>query len=75
MSYLSTGVVGTSRKENEARVPIHPRHLKRIPDELRGSLTFERGYGERFGVPDGEITGLGFSLAGRRRIDGDNRQS
>lgn len=68
MSYLETGVLGTSRKENESRVAIHPRHLERIRGEQRGALTFEVGYGERFGVSDGELAGLGFELAGRGEI-------
>ena len=50
MSYLKTGVVGTSRKGSEARVAIHPRHLDRIDQRLRSSLVFERGYGTRFGT-------------------------
>ena len=39
------GVIGTSRKEDERRVPIHPEHLKRLPDNIRKHLIFEEGYG------------------------------
>lgn len=46
------GVLGTSRKENEYRVPIHPAHFDRIPGGVARRLVFERGYGERFEVPD-----------------------
>ena len=35
-----------------SRLPIHPRHLDRIPPELYPALRFERGYGRRFGVGD-----------------------
>lgn len=70
MSLLRTGVIGTSRKENESRVAIHPRHLERIDADLRGSLVFEFGYGERFSVSDDDLTGLGFALAGRGEILG-----
>ena len=68
MSHLRTGIVGTSRKENEARVPIHPRHLDRIDRRLRASLVFERGYGGRYGVADEEIVALGFALAERAEV-------
>jgi alanine dehydrogenase len=68
VSLLQTGVVGTSRKENESRVAIHPRHLERIDEDLRPSLVFETGYGERFGLSDGELQGLGPALAGRDEI-------
>jgi alanine dehydrogenase len=68
VSYLETGVVGTSRKENESRVAIHPRHLERIGAGMRGSLIFERGYGERFGVSDDRLRGLGFGIAERAEI-------
>ena len=49
---LTIGVIGESLKENEKRVPIHPEHLKRIPERLRKQITFEKGYGLRFGIGD-----------------------
>jgi alanine dehydrogenase len=49
------GVIGTSLKEHEHRVAIHPSHLAQIPEPLRRQLAFETGYGERFGVTDGEL--------------------
>jgi len=55
MDQLSLGVLGTSRKENEHRLPIHPRHLDRIDDDLRARITLERGYGADFGVSDDEL--------------------
>ena len=33
MNKLTLGVIGTSRKEDERRFPIHPEHLTRIPEE------------------------------------------
>ena len=50
MSRLSLGVYGTSRKENEFRLPIHPEHFSHIPTELRESIFVEEGYGNRFGT-------------------------
>ena len=35
MSELTIGVIGTSRKTDERRYPIHPEHLLRIPENLR----------------------------------------
>ena len=55
MNNLSVGVIGTSKKDEERRVPIHPEHLLRLDQELRQRLFFEVGYGERFGVPDAEL--------------------
>lgn len=52
---LTLGVIGTSRKPDERRVPIHPAHFERLPAELRGRVSIERGYGERFGVADDEL--------------------
>jgi alanine dehydrogenase len=49
---LTLGVMSRSRKENEHRLPIHPMHLERIDADLRARIYLERGYGERFGVPD-----------------------
>jgi alanine dehydrogenase len=52
MHGLSLGVVGTSRKPDERRLPIHPAQLERIDANLRRRMFFEHGYGHRFGVPD-----------------------
>ena len=57
VSYLSVGVMARSLKENERRLPLHPHHLGRIPDDLRESVYLERGYGERFGMSDDDLKG------------------
>src|SRR5208337_2101096 len=38
MERLSLGVFGTSREENERRLPIHPLHLDRIDAGLRARI-------------------------------------
>lgn len=58
MSELTLGVIGTSRKENERRGPIHPAHFPHIPPALRPRIFFERGYGERFGYDDAALETL-----------------
>ena len=40
---LTVGVIGKSSKENEKRVPIHPKHLKHMPKRLQKQITFEEG--------------------------------
>lgn len=52
---LTLGVLGTSSKENEFRLPIHPQHVQRIEEDLARSMIVERGYGERFGVSDAHL--------------------
>ena len=54
---LNLGVMARSLKENERRLPLHPQHLSRIPDDLRDRVYLEQGYGESFGVPDEELKG------------------
>ena len=56
--YLTMGVVGKSLKEDEKRVAIHPEHIERIPKELRELITFEKGYGLRFGMDDDTLAKL-----------------
>lgn len=63
MSELTLGIMGRSLKENERRLPLHPAHVGRIPDDLRGRVYLERGYGQRFGVSDAQLAG---SVAGLR---------
>ena len=55
---LTVGVIGKSLKENEKRVPVHPEHIERIPKELRKQITFEEGYGLRFGMENSTLANL-----------------
>ncbi len=66
MVQLSLGVMGRSRKENERRLAIHPLHIGRIDAGLREHIYLERGYGERFGVQDGQLAD---QVAGLRTRD------
>jgi len=55
-----TGVIKTSRKENERRIPIYPEHLAWIDENVRKNLWFETGYGKDYGLSDSyfiEMTG------------------
>lgn len=66
---MKTGIIGTSNKENEKRVAIHPAHLDRIAPDLRGKLVFERGYGLPFGMVDEALRTLtGNELLSRDEI-------
>ncbi len=58
MDLLTLGVLGRSAKENEKRLPLHPRHLDRIDADLRAATVLEAGYGSDFGVPDDELAVL-----------------
>ena len=71
MSKLSFGVIGTSKKENERRIPIHPEHLPRIPEHVRRQLIFEEGYGAPFGIEDAEIEAQTGGIASRRQLLAD----
>jgi len=55
---LMLGVVATSSKPDERRLPLHPMHLDRIDEELRGQVVLERGYGEPFGLSDDQLAPL-----------------
>jgi alanine dehydrogenase len=68
MELHQTGVVGTSLKKDEQRVPIHPDHFEAIPSELRARLIFEEGYGAPFGIDDAHIASLMGGVAARERI-------
>ena len=43
MDQLSLGVLASSSKENELRLPIHPQHFDRIEADLRSRIVLERG--------------------------------
>ncbi len=55
---MNIAVIGTSKKENEKRVPVHPMHIPLIPKRIRQCLFFQKGYGVPFGVSDQRIHAL-----------------
>jgi len=65
------GVIGTSKKENERRVPIHPDHFGRLPEEIRRQLVFEKGYGASFNIDDKEIAAQTGGVAAREELLAD----
>jgi alanine dehydrogenase len=72
MALSKIGVIGTSKKEDERRVPIHPEHITRLPEEIRKKLIFETGYGDRFNIRDEEIAAqTGGVMATRSEILSD----
>ena len=71
MTLLKMGVIGTSKKTDERRVPIHPEHLKRLPENIRKQLIFEKGYGAPFDIADEEISDLIGGMATRSEILSD----
>jgi len=62
---MDIAVIGTSKKENEKRVPIHPDHIGQISSNIRKHLFFEKGYGIPFNVEDETIC----ALTGNRLIE------
>lgn len=68
MSTIKLGVIGTSRKVDERRLPIHPEHLYRIPEQDRRQLIFEKGYGTPFNIPDSAIEAQTGGVATREEL-------
>lgn len=68
MKNLTLGVIGTSRKEDEKRVPIHPDHLSRLPENIRKQLIFEKGYGASFGISDDFLVSRTGGVASRHEL-------
>ncbi|WP_416375702.1 N(5)-(carboxyethyl)ornithine synthase [Neomicrococcus lactis] len=65
---LSMGVLGTSKKIDERRVPIHPAHFERIHEDYRHRIMVESGYGEPFGMDDSEIAKFVGSIGTRTEV-------
>ncbi len=68
MTLLSLGVVGTSAKENEQRLPLHPGHLAGLDADLRARITLEHGYGHDFGASDADLAHVVAGFASREEI-------
>ena len=43
MSQLDLGVIAHTSKENERRLPLHPRHLERLTKTVRPHVFLEEG--------------------------------
>ena len=63
MDQLNLGVFASSLKQNERRLPIHPRHFADIDQDLRERIFLEHGYGIQFGFSDDDLAPL---VAGHR---------
>lgn len=72
MKQLTIGVVGTSKKKDERRIPIHPDHIKRLPEHVRHQLTFEEGYGAPFGITDQKLAEQAGGITSRSEILASN---
>ncbi|KQX75142.1 MULTISPECIES: N(5)-(carboxyethyl)ornithine synthase [Aeromicrobium] len=68
MDRLDLGVIARTAKENERRLPIHPRHLERLSAAVRPHVFLEEGYGETFGVGDDELRPLVGGLLSRAEL-------
>jgi alanine dehydrogenase len=69
---LGLGVIGSSAKENEHRLPIHPDHLRALDADLRSRITLEHGYGARFGVDDASLAEHVAGFASRDQLLADS---
>jgi alanine dehydrogenase len=69
--YLTLGILASTRKPDERRLPIHPLHLDRIAPDIRGRIILEEGYGERFGLSDAELAPLVGRIAPRQQLLAD----
>ncbi|MCI0142386.1 N(5)-(carboxyethyl)ornithine synthase [Arthrobacter bambusae] len=65
---MTLGILSSSRKPDERRLPVHPLHLERIAPELRQHIRLERGYGERFGFSDSQLEPLVGGMASREEL-------
>ena len=68
---LKLGVIGTSLKPDEKRLPIHPDHLPRLSKQTRRQLVFEQGYGAPVGISDDEIASQSGGIATRQELLAD----
>ena len=68
MTLLSLGLIGTSTKENEHRLPLHPDHLTRLAPDVASRITLEHGFGGRFGRSDADLASLVGGFATRAEI-------
>ncbi|TNM37347.1 alanine dehydrogenase [Nocardioides albidus] len=72
MTALGLGVIGSSAKENEHRLPLHPDHLPHLDPDVRARITLEHGYAARFGVDDAALAPHIAGFASRQELLADS---
>lgn len=65
---MKIGLIKTSLKENERRIPLLPRYIQQVDSSIRSDLYFESGYGLDFGFEDKTIAELGCKIRSRSEI-------
>jgi len=65
---LTLGILASTRKQHERRLPVHPGHFERIAPELREHMIVETGYGSRFGMTDDRLAELVGRVARRPEV-------
>ena len=68
MNEPTLGVLGGSLKENERRLPIHPRQLASIDEAIRGRISLEHGYGREFSFADEDLAPLVGAVGSREEL-------
>ncbi|MFJ4877327.1 N(5)-(carboxyethyl)ornithine synthase [Streptomyces sp. NPDC088745] len=72
MSLMTLGVLSSRHKENEFRLPLHPRQLDRIDPDVRAHVFLEQGYGLRFGLDDAALRPFVGGLRSREQLLADS---
>ncbi|EMQ98638.1 N(5)-(carboxyethyl)ornithine synthase [Paeniglutamicibacter gangotriensis] len=65
---LSLGVIATSHKTDERRLPIHPAHFERIDERFRERIMVESGYGLPCGITDEQLAPFVGKIASRIEV-------
>jgi alanine dehydrogenase len=65
---MKIGIIATSQKKHERRLPLHPEHLPIVEPALLKQMVFEYGYGENFGVSDSQLATLSGGVAARDEL-------
>jgi alanine dehydrogenase len=65
---MTMGIIRTSHKEHEKRVPIYPDHLQWIPETIRKKMYFEVKYGEEYGYSDEWFSGMCGGMLPRKEL-------
>ena len=68
LEQLRLGILATSSKENEFRLPVHPQHFDRIDEDLRARIVLEHGYGQHYGVSDEHLAAQVGAMCSREEI-------
>jgi len=69
---LIVGLIKTSLKSNERRIPVYPEHYIFLPENFATAWVFEASYGKDYRFTTGTLLAVALQIASRENSSRDH---